>query len=238
MTKSTPQSVIDYWSDRWETGKTGWHRDSVNQNLENHFDKLTIGRKDLTFLFPLCGKTLDMLWVYKQGHKVVGVEGVVAPVEQFFAESEISVEKEWSSDVEGWIFTSADARIRIIACDLFKVTPQVVGAVDCVFDRGSYVAIEKEDRKKYIELMYSLYSPNARHLMVTHEYDWTKHNGPPRHVDRKEVPDFYKEIGEKVGKTATVEYLDEVVITENVARFNLEEMTLVNWLITLCGTAS
>ena len=49
-----------------------------------------------------------------------------------------------------------------------------------MFDRGSYVAIEKEDRKKYIELMYSLYSPEARHLAVTHEYDWTKHDGPPR----------------------------------------------------------
>ena len=50
-----------------------------------------------------------------------------------------------------------------------------------MFDRGSYVAIEKEDRRKYIELMYSLYSPEARHLAVTHEYDWTKHDGPPRY---------------------------------------------------------
>ena len=58
---------IDYWQDRWSTGKTGWHNpNSVNKNLEKQFDKLTAGRKDLTFLFPLCGKTIDMLWVYKQ----------------------------------------------------------------------------------------------------------------------------------------------------------------------------
>ena len=39
-------------------------------------------------------------------------------------------------------------------------------------------------------------------------------------------------IGDKAGKSATVEYLDHEVETENVARFNLEEMTIVNMLIT------
>ena len=108
------------------------------------------------------------------------MEGVVAPVEEFFTESEITPTKVWDNTVEGWIFTSPDGRIRILACDLFKVTPEAIGPVDCIFDRGSYVAIEKEDRKKYIELMYSLYGTETRHLMVTHEYDWTRHDGPPR----------------------------------------------------------
>jgi len=235
----TPQKVIDYWADRWATGKTGWHRAQINQNLEKHFEKLvSVGadgkpRENLTFLFPLCGKTLDMQWVMKQGHKVVGIEGVLAPVEEFFAETGIPVQKEWNKEVECWVFTSPESSVKIIVCDLFKVTPELVGGVDCVFDRGSYVAIEKEDRKKYIELMYSLYKPDARHLMVTHEYDWTKHNGPPRHVDREEIAEFYIEIGEKVGKTAQVEVLDFTVETEGVARFNLEEMTIVNQFITL-----
>lgn len=228
-----PVDKLARWQDRWDTGKTGWHKDTVNQNLSKHFEKLTKGQKDLKFLFPLCGKTLDMIWVYKQGHQVIGVEGILAPVEQFFSENDIKVNKEWDGSVGGWIFTSEDNRIKIVVCDLFKITPEVIGGVvDCVFDRGSYVAIEKEDRKKYIELMYSLYSPEARHLAVTHEYDWTKHDGPPRHVDRDELGKFYKEIGDKAGKSATVEYLDHEVETENVARFNLEEMTIVNMLIT------
>ena len=43
---------------------------------------------------------------------------------------------------------------------------------------------------------------------------------------------IYLFIGDKAGKSATVEYLDHEVETENVARFNLEEMTIVNMLIT------
>ena len=112
---------------------------------------------------------------------MIGVEGVVAPVEEFFAESDIAPTKVWDETLKGWIFTSPDARIRILTCDLFKATAETVGAdIDCIFDRGSYVAIEKEDRKTYIELMYSLYGPKTRHLMVTHEYDVSRHNGPPR----------------------------------------------------------
>ena len=44
---------------------------------------------------------------------------------------------------------------------------------------------------------------------------------------------FPLKIGKKVGKTAQVEVLDFTVETEGVARFNLEEMTIVNQFITL-----
>ena len=66
-----PVDKLARWQDRWDTGKTGWHKDTVNQNLSKHFEKLTKGQKDLKFLFPLCGKTLDMIWVYKQVRSIL-----------------------------------------------------------------------------------------------------------------------------------------------------------------------
>ena len=63
--------------------------------------------------------------------------------------------------------------------------------VDCIFDRGSYVAIEREDRKPYVKLMLSLVAPKFRYLLATLEYDYTKFDGPPRHVDIKEVSEFF-----------------------------------------------
>ena len=59
-----------------------------------------------------------------QGHQVIGVEGILAPVEQFFSENDIKVNKEWDGSVGGWIFTSEDNRIKIVVCDLFKITPE------------------------------------------------------------------------------------------------------------------
>ena len=36
---------------------------------------------------PLCGKSLDMVWLAAQGHEVLGVELAPLAVEQFFAEN-------------------------------------------------------------------------------------------------------------------------------------------------------
>jgi len=195
-------AIVDYWANRWATSQTRWHKQDIHPTLIQHYDQLTQGQEDLTFLFPLCGKTKDMLWTYSKGHKVVGVEAVSFAAQQFVDESGLEFAKERitlnGEEIE--IFASKDQRLRIFICDLFKVTPELIGGpVDCVFDRGSYVAIEKNDRKLYIELMYSLYTNKTRHLMETTEYDETRHDGPPRHVDRKEIPAFFKEIGEKVG---------------------------------------
>ena len=38
---------------------------------------------------PLCGKSLDMVWLAAQGHEVLGVELAPLAVEQFFAENEL-----------------------------------------------------------------------------------------------------------------------------------------------------
>ena len=73
----------------------------------------------LIYLFMLYILT-DLL----QGHQVIGVEGILAPVEQFFSENDIKVNKEWDGSVGGWIFTSEDNRIKIVVCDLFKITPE------------------------------------------------------------------------------------------------------------------
>ena len=62
---------------------------------------------------------------------------------------------------------------------------------DCVFDRGSYVAIEAHDRKKYTKLMLSLVAPKFRYLLSAVKYDPTQYDGAPRHVDDEEVTDFF-----------------------------------------------
>ena len=63
--------------------------------------------------------------------------------------------------------------------------------IDRVFDRGSYVAIEREDREKYVKLMLTLMSPKFKYLLAAVQYDPTKFDGPPRHAGREELTNFY-----------------------------------------------
>ena len=67
--------------------------------------------------------------------------------------------------------------------------------IDRVFDRGSYVAIEREDRAKYVMLMLSLLAPKFRYLLAAVQYDPTRFEGPPRHVDREEVTKYFTKSG-------------------------------------------
>ena len=81
-------------------------------------------------------------------------------------------------------------------CDLFKINLTLLETpVDRIFDRGSYVAIEREDREKYVKLMLSLMAPTFRYLLAAVQYDPTKFEGPPRHADRQELTQFFTNPG-------------------------------------------
>jgi thiopurine S-methyltransferase len=50
---------------------------------------LTPQREKQRFLFPLCGKAVDMAWLASLGHTVVGIELAESALVQFFHEQKI-----------------------------------------------------------------------------------------------------------------------------------------------------
>ena len=76
MEKKLGEHEIQYWGDLWNKGEKFWHRNVVHAKLKQHLQKLTEGSQDRVFFFPLCGKTLDMVHLWREGFKVVGNEGV------------------------------------------------------------------------------------------------------------------------------------------------------------------
>ena len=62
------------------------------------------GEKNMRFLFPLCGKSLDVIWVYEKGYSVIGIEAVQSVVEELFTESNISYTKSYKPEIDGWIY--------------------------------------------------------------------------------------------------------------------------------------
>ena len=67
--------------------------------------------------------------------------------------------------------------------------------IDRVFDRGSFVAIERKDRKRYANLMLSLMSSKFRYLLAAVEYDPVKFAGPPRNVNKDEITEYFVKSG-------------------------------------------
>ena len=49
----------DYWLQRWNQGRTGFHRDDVMPLLQRHWPALDLPASSPVFV-PLAGKTLDM----------------------------------------------------------------------------------------------------------------------------------------------------------------------------------
>jgi thiopurine S-methyltransferase len=75
----------DFWFERWQRGEIGWHGAEFNRHLLDYWPLLGLPAGTRTFV-PLCGKSLDLLWLAGRGERVLGVELSQLAVESFFAE--------------------------------------------------------------------------------------------------------------------------------------------------------
>jgi len=82
----------DFWHDRWRTAQIGFHRSSVDDNLIHHWRDLSLP-KAARVLVPLCGKSLDLLWLRDQGHPVVGIELSDIALQTFFVENGVAARR-------------------------------------------------------------------------------------------------------------------------------------------------
>lgn len=91
---------------------------------------------------PLCGKSLDLLWLCQQGHKVLGVEVSDLAVSQFFSENGLTYSKFKQDGFQHYQTES----LAILQGDFFNLTANHLRDVEGVFDRASLVALPLELR--------------------------------------------------------------------------------------------
>ena len=182
--------IVDYaktelWEKMWnEETPPFWHRADVHPELMKHYGDWTAGRTALRLLIPLCGKSVDMLWLAAKGHTVVGVELVEKAVRDFFTENnleyEISHEKPHSATeptLKAYRSTNkAEGKdITIFACDIFQyVRARPREKFDGIWDRGSLVAmcLTKGNRvRNYVQGLLALLAPDGRFFAETCRYD-------------------------------------------------------------------
>ena len=179
---------IKFWQQRWKEKQTGFHRDSVNPYLVTHWDSLAVDSNSVVFV-PLCGKSLDVIWLANQGHDVIGVECSHLAIEEFLDGNKLSYQQGKYNDFD--VYTSSN--IHLICGDYFSLSSELMEEVAAVFDRASLVALPAEKRKRYVDKQVEILPENVKLLLVALEYNQQLMNGPPFSVSQHEVLDLYQD---------------------------------------------
>ena len=176
----------EFWHERWQQNQTGFHQDVINPYLIAFWENLDLMPDSKVFV-PLCGKSLDMLWLKQQGYQVLGVEISPLAVEAFFIENDM---KPTVVNCSAFQRYSAEG-IEILCGDFFDLTDNELKGISAVYDRASLIALPPAMREQYADHLCSIIPPEVDTLLVTLEYPQQQMSGPPFSVSLDEVRALY-----------------------------------------------
>ncbi|KAL3984070.1 hypothetical protein ACER0C_015695 [Sarotherodon galilaeus] len=219
--------ALGEWEERWQQNKIGFHQSEVHKMLKNNIDKVLNGRTGVRFFFPLCGKAVDMKWLADMGHSVVGVEISEKAIRQFFEENNMTYTEEPVPAIPGAkVYKNSEKNISLYQCDLYNFSNSTEGQFGAIWDRGSLVAINPGDRKKYAALIISLMANDCRYLLDTFLYNPDLYQGPPFFVPDEQVHSLF-------GSSCDIELLQsEDALTDKQRNWGLDKFTENVHLIT------
>lgn len=176
----------EFWLQNWQDNKIGFHQQQTNSHLTTFWQHLNLLPNCRVFV-PLCGKSLDLLWLGQQGYSVVGVEISGRAVGDFFTENGL---KPNSFELDCFHCHKTE-HLTLMQGDFFNLSPQHVDNVGGVFDRASLVALPVELRQQYAQHLKNILPCLAKILLVTFEYNQAEMAGPPFSVRETEVHKLY-----------------------------------------------
>jgi len=180
----------EYWLKRWREGRTGWHRSEVMPLLVQHWSALNVPRGSRV-LVPLCGKSLDMLWLAQQGMRVLGVDVSPVAIESFLAENQLHARTRGEADGTHYEITNASGEIEIINGDAFALDPDEVAQCNVFYDRAALIAMPAPMRRRLVDELYVQLPAGSAGLLITLAYPGNEMQGPPFSVDDAEVHDLF-----------------------------------------------
>lgn len=133
-----------FWQKVWDE-KGFASKKEANEKLQRYFTLLDLSPSD-TVLVPLCGKTIDMLWLAQQDVQVFGVELCKDACLQFFKEQGLRYRVKQK---EG--FTVYQCRnIEILCGDFFSFSQRSERKFSAVYDNAALSALPDVMRQQYI----------------------------------------------------------------------------------------
>ena len=190
MSEELETTKAEFWQELWKDDYIPWHEDTVNKFLVKYIDELTGGRSNLRVFVPLCGKSVDMLWLADQGHNVVGVEVAKQGIESFFKENKLTFTLEkvkiasLADPVD--VYKCVEKQITIFCCDLFVLKDEDVGGkFDAIWDRGSLSTMQPavgNQGKRYTKHLRSLLLADGNYMLESDYYEVDRRNRPPASI--------------------------------------------------------
>jgi thiopurine S-methyltransferase len=176
----------DFWLDRWRTAQIGFHQAAVDRHLKAYWPRLMLPAGSPVFV-PLCGKSLDLLWLRDRGHSVKGVELSPVALESFLMEHGIPAMRRVLVDFDVY---EADG-FTLFRGNYFKLTPALLGGVSAVYDRAALISWTPAARESYVKHLTSLTSPGTQTLLIAVEYPPEQMKGPPFPLTRDTIESLY-----------------------------------------------
>lgn len=176
----------EFWHKRWQIGQIGFHQSAVDRHLKRYWPDLGLAGGSRVFV-PLCGKSLDLLWLQEHHDSVTGVELSAVALESFCMEQGIPARRRMLEHFD--VYEAPN--LRLYRGDFFALTPELLGPVSAVFDRAALISWAPELRAGYVAHISALTGPGTQTLLVTMEYAQSQMAGPPFSVDAGEVDRLY-----------------------------------------------
>ncbi len=178
---------LSYWQSRWRKGNIGFHMDEGYPGLKKHWEKLSIG-SSCKVLVPLCGKSMDLIWLAQRTELVTGVEVADEAVESFFSENNLSPTVSNKGLFEIWRANN----IEIWKGDFLKFPEHNTVTFDLIYDKAALVALPQDFRKKYVQKIIRLTGKGAIYLLHHFIYPENEMTGPPFSVTPNEIDTLFQ----------------------------------------------
>ena len=171
-----------FWQERWARNQIGFHLPEVNPYLQRHWPQLALAQ-GAQVLVPLCGKSLDLMWLASHGLRVLGVELSEQAVKAFFSEQNLV-----PRITRRGVFSVYQADLIEVWCgDFLALDAEAVADCTALYDRAALIALPPLMRAQYAEHLHQLLRPGCQGLLITLDYDQTQKAGPPFAVTDDEV---------------------------------------------------
>jgi len=197
----------DFWHERWRTGQIGFHQATVHPLLARWWPTLGVPAGARVYV-PLCGKSLDLVWLAERGHAIVGSELSPIAIRDFFAGRGLEPAR---AELDGFIRHSAGP-YTILEGDALALSPVVTGPIEAIYDRAALVALPPAMRTAYAASLARLAPPGTQALLIAFEYPQEMKGGPPFSVEAAEVRELF-------GTAFTVHEVERVDILAESPKF-------------------
>ena len=152
------------WKQGWRENHIPFHLAHVHPLLIQFWPTLGLKGDERVFL-PLCGKSLDIMWLHHRGHHLLGVELSAVAVRHFFAATQRHPRRRPHGALTAW----TDDRLEIYCGDFFALTRHDLQEVRAVYDRAALTALPENLRAPYVAHLHAILPTDCVALLMTVE---------------------------------------------------------------------